>query len=65
MLLASLYVLSKRKWLVYMLKYLEYITAVMNATDIKINKIGSLTRDLLRFYAIILNDFHNEINEGK
>jgi len=38
MLLASLYVLSKRQWLGCMLKYLEYITAVMNVTDIKINK---------------------------
>jgi hypothetical protein len=33
--MASLYALSKRKWLGYTLKYLEYTTAVMNATGIK------------------------------
>jgi hypothetical protein len=63
--MASPYVLSKRKWLAYMLKYLEYITAVMKATDIKTNKTGSLKWDLLWFNAIILNEFHNEINDGK
>ena len=48
-----------------MLKYLEYTTAVMNDAGIKINKIGSVTWDLLWFNAIVLNEFHNEITEGK
>jgi hypothetical protein len=48
-----------------MLKYLKYITAVKNAMYIKINKTGSLARDLLGIYAIILHEFHNEITEGK